>query len=137
MSPRLVRALRGVSHVVVLLASIVWSCSAKVYAETDDAFFESKIHPLLTERCLECHSAETGKTQGGLALDTRLGWEKGGDSGAVIVPGNVDASSLIQAVLYGDGLQMPPEEGRDQRDTGKRRDKPDWSWECKSPTKKI
>ena len=106
----LIGSLHAVGYVLVVLIGIGWSCSAKVCAETDDAFFESKIRPLLTERCLQCHSAEKGKTQGGLALDSKLGWEKGGDSGTAIVPGNVDESLLIQAVLYGDGLQMPPEE---------------------------
>jgi hypothetical protein len=94
----LIGSLHAVGYVLVVLIGIGWSCSAKVYAETDDAFFESKIRPLLTDRCLQCHSAEKGKTQGGLALDSKLGWEKGGDSGTAIVPGNVDESLLIQAV---------------------------------------
>ena len=94
-----------------MLWCVVASCPAPVLAETDEEFFESKIRPLLTERCLGCHSAEKGKTQGGLALDTRRGWEKGGGSGTAILPANVDGSLLIQAVLYGQGgPQMPPED---------------------------
>ncbi|MEN9556270.1 MAG: hypothetical protein RLZZ232_2556 [Planctomycetota bacterium] len=78
-------------------------------AAADERFFETSIRPLLTERCLGCHSAATGKTQGGLALDTKSGWQKGGDSGPTIVPGDVDRSLLIRAVLYhDDGPQMPP-----------------------------
>ena len=43
-------------------------------------------------------------------LDSRAGWEVGGDSGPAIVPGNADASRLIRAVRYVDAdLQMPPE----------------------------
>jgi mono/diheme cytochrome c family protein len=72
-------------------------------------FFEGKIRPLLAAHCLKCHSAAEGKTKGGLALDTRDGTLKGGDSGPAVVPGNPDKSSLIRAVRYTDSnLQMPP-----------------------------
>ncbi|MFM8286956.1 MAG: c-type cytochrome domain-containing protein, partial [Planctomycetaceae bacterium] len=50
-------------------------------------FFEQKIRPLLVGRCQGCHSSVTGKTSGGLALDTRQGWATGGDGGPAIVPG--------------------------------------------------
>ncbi|MBK8039572.1 MAG: PSD1 domain-containing protein [Verrucomicrobiaceae bacterium] len=74
----------------------------------DHGFFESKVRPVLVEHCYECHSRE--KTKGGLALDTKQGWEKGGDSGPVIVPGKPEESLLIKAVRYHDkDLAMPPE----------------------------
>ncbi|MBI5799902.1 MAG: PSD1 domain-containing protein [Verrucomicrobia bacterium] len=73
------------------------------------AFFENKIRPILAGHCLKCHSTAEGKTKGGLALDTREGTLKGGDSGPAVVPGNPDKSSLIRAVRYTDpDLQMPP-----------------------------
>lgn len=72
------------------------------------AFFESKVRPILVERCYECHSMET-KTKGGLALDSRSGWEKGGDTGPAIVPGQPADSLLIKAISYTDpDLTMPP-----------------------------
>jgi hypothetical protein len=77
-------------------------------AVTDADFFEKKIRPLLAERCLECHSPEK-KVKGGLRLDSREGWQTGGDSGAAIVPGKPDDSLLIKAVRYRDkDLTMPP-----------------------------
>ncbi len=82
-------------------------------AAADDKleFFESKVRPLLVSRCYKCHSADKGKTHGGLALDSREGWQKGGDSGPPIVPEKPDESLLIQAVRYvDDGPQMPPDE---------------------------
>src|SRR5436309_5507794 len=52
------------------------------------AFFEKKIRPVLVTECYGCHSSEkVKKVRGGLALDTREGTRKGGDSGPVIVPG--------------------------------------------------
>jgi hypothetical protein len=84
---------------------------AHVLAESDSDFFETRIRPLLLAKCDGCHSTTKGKTSGGLALDTRDGWQKGGDSGAVIVPGKPDESALIRAVKYLDSdLQMPPKE---------------------------
>jgi hypothetical protein len=81
-------------------------------AAADDAgvaFFEKRIRPLLIERCYECHSTEKGKSKGGLLLDSRAAWSKGGDSGPAIVPGNPDQSLLIRAVRWLDeDTQMPP-----------------------------
>ncbi len=72
------------------------------------AFFESKVRPVLAQHCYECHSAEAKKVKGGLLLDTRAGWEKGGDTGPAIIPGEPDKSLLIQAVRHADDdLKMP------------------------------
>lgn len=71
-------------------------------------FFETKIRPVLADNCYKCHSTQAEKVKGGLLLDSREGLLKGGDSGAVIVPGNPDGSLLIKAVRYTDpDLQMP------------------------------
>jgi hypothetical protein len=76
-------------------------------AADDLDFFEKKVRPILVERCLECHSSEK-KIKGGLALDSRAGWEAGGDAGPAIVPGKPDESLLVKAVRYTDpDLQMP------------------------------
>ena len=72
-------------------------------------FFEKRIRPLLEDRCYDCHSTEAGKAKGGLKLDTREGWAKGGESGPAIVPGKPDDSLLITGVRYWDkSFQMPP-----------------------------
>jgi mono/diheme cytochrome c family protein len=74
----------------------------------DEAFFERHIRPALIEHCQECHSSDT-EASGGLALDSRGGWETGGDLGPSIIPGDPDASLLIRAIGYDDpDLQMPP-----------------------------
>jgi len=72
-------------------------------------FFESKVRPVLVENCYKCHSAGAEKIKGGLTLDTRDGWLKGGDSGPAIVPGKPADSLLVKAIRYADkDLQMPP-----------------------------
>ena len=67
----------------------------------DTGFFEAKVLPILEERCFECHSHGT-KIKGGLALDSRSGWEAGGDNGPAIKPGHLEASLVIKAVRYED-----------------------------------
>ncbi|MBX9791223.1 MAG: PSD1 and planctomycete cytochrome C domain-containing protein [Pirellulales bacterium] len=95
----------------VLGGLIGWAPSLAL-AEDDSQHFEKHVRPILVDRCEACHSGAKGKTSGGLALDTRDGWVKGGDSGPPIVPGKPDESLLIQAVRYhDDGPQMPPDEG--------------------------
>ncbi|GAC1467092.1 MAG: PSD1 and planctomycete cytochrome C domain-containing protein [Isosphaeraceae bacterium] len=69
-------------------------------------FFESKIRPLLVEKCLSCHGTE--KQKGGLRLDSREAVLKGGDSGPALVPGDLEGSLLIEAVRYQGEPQMPP-----------------------------
>lgn len=72
-------------------------------------FFEKHVRPVLEERCLSCHSSTLAKPKGGLALDTREGWQRGAALGAAIVPGDPDASPLVRAIRYDDfELQMPP-----------------------------
>ncbi|MEY3141845.1 MAG: hypothetical protein RLY21_338 [Planctomycetota bacterium] len=72
-------------------------------------FFESKIRPILIANCYGCHSVSSGKSKGGLRLDTRDGMLKGGDSGPSVVPGDVDSSLLIRAIRYLDSdYEMPP-----------------------------
>lgn len=72
--------------------------------------FEKKIRPLLVTQCYECHAADAKEIKGGLAVDTRAGLRKGGDSGPAVVPGDVKASLLIAAIRHEDGLEMPPKQ---------------------------
>src|SRR5579862_2812350 len=102
-----------------LIAGLVvgWSRlgAAQEGAASGTEFFERKIRPVLAERCLGCHSAGAKKQKGGLALDTREGLLKGGDSGPALVPGEVEKSLLVKAIRYADPeLRMPPpkEKGR-------------------------
>src|SRR5688572_4258934 len=59
------------------------SAEAAPLDSNQQAFFETKIRPVLAEQCYECHNAQ--KHKGGLALDSRVAWEQGGDSGPVII----------------------------------------------------
>src|SRR5262245_61135779 len=77
-------------------------------AQTGHQFFESKVRPILVNRCGQCHGEK--KQTAGLQLTTRAGALKGGDGGTVIVPGDAARSRLIQAVRRNGELKMPPNE---------------------------
>lgn len=95
------------SAYALLILSVLTLASA---ANAGDDFFESKIRPVLIKNCYGCHSTESGKSKGGLQLDTRDGIRTGGDSGPAVVPGDVEQSLLIQAIRWGDPeTGMPPE----------------------------
>ena len=84
--------------------------SASLHAATPEQveFFESRIRPILAQECYECHSEAT-KQKGGLVLDSRPGWQKGGDSGDVLKPGD-PANSLLMTSIRHEGeedLHMP------------------------------
>ena len=69
--------------------------------------FEAKVRPVLIQHCTKCHGAE--KQKGGLRLDTKAGWQAGGDTGPTLVPGKPAESLLIKALRGADGVaQMPP-----------------------------
>src|SRR5438876_427178 len=70
-------------------------------------FFETKIRPLLHDRCSKCHGPQ--KQQNGLRLDSAAALRAGGDSGPAVVPGKPEESLLIRAVNH-DELKMPPKE---------------------------
>lgn len=74
------------------------------------AFYEQHIRPLLIKHCYECHSEKMEEQQGGLLLDRKSSWMKGGTSGKAIIPGNPNGSLIIKAVQYGnEDYQMPPD----------------------------
>ncbi|MFM8273609.1 MAG: PSD1 and planctomycete cytochrome C domain-containing protein [Gemmata sp.] len=76
------------------------------------AFFEKKIRPVLVEHCYECHSAESKKVKGGLTLDTRDGFRRGGDSGPAIIPGGPARSPLMLALTSKNKDQAMPPKGK-------------------------
>lgn len=76
----------------------------------DATFFETKIQPILSQKCYSCHSHTADRVKAGLMLDSRSGLLQGGNSGPAVVPGNPDDSLLIQAIRYThEDLRMPPQ----------------------------
>ena len=76
-------------------------------AQEPGEFFESRVRPVLSKNCFSCH---TSSKLGGLQLDSRDHLLQGGNSGPAIVPGQPEASLLIQAVRRShERFKMPPQ----------------------------
>jgi hypothetical protein len=77
-------------------------------AQHDSDFFETRVRPLLAEKCYPCHTASE---MGNLRLDSKERLLKGGKSGPAVVPGDPEKSLLVQAITgRHERLKMPPNE---------------------------
>ena len=98
--------MRLVARSLVLQAATALALLAQSATGSLDAdFFETKIRPLFAQNCYACH---TETRMGGLQLDSREHFLKGGKSGPIAVPGNPDASLLVRALRYDANPKMPP-----------------------------
>ncbi len=74
----------------------------------DEAFFETKIRPVLSGVCVRCHGAD--KKSGGLRLDSRQAVMRGGNAGRIIDRDDPNESLIIQVMRReGDLKPMPPD----------------------------
>lgn len=89
-----------------LLTSLAWITAESPALGDEFEFFESKIRPALHTHCLECH--HQSKKGGGLALDSRAGWQLGGDSGPSVDLKTPQNSLLLRVLKHLEpGLEMP------------------------------
>lgn len=96
--------------VIAMLSTLLVSPRLAIAAPPDSVdFFEQRIRPVLVEHCYACHADDTDQ-EGGLSLETKSGWQVGGDSGPAIVPGDSTASRLMRVISDQDPeLEMPPD----------------------------
>ncbi|MCY2960997.1 MAG: PSD1 and planctomycete cytochrome C domain-containing protein [Planctomycetota bacterium] len=67
------------------------------------------VRPILSDRCFTCHGPDPGKRQAGLRLDTFEGATAPRKTGAAIVPGDPEASLVLERVHAADlDERMPP-----------------------------
>ncbi len=97
---------RGCLRLFFLVGIALFSWHNALSAQPDFDFFEQHIRPVLVAECVECHGAE--KHKAGLRLDSRAGWQKGGESGAALKPGHPEESLLLQTIRHEiPDLKMP------------------------------
>lgn len=89
-------------------AMVLWSLASTVSAAEplpETIEFNRHIQPILSDNCFFCHGPDAGQRQADLRLDVR---DEAIDGGA-IVPGEPEASALIERIFSDDAdLQMPP-----------------------------
>jgi mono/diheme cytochrome c family protein len=71
--------------------------------------FNLDIRPILEGRCAQCHAR--GKHKGGLSLETREAFLKGGNSGTVVIPGNSAESYVVKTIAGLDAEMLMPLKG--------------------------
>jgi Protein of unknown function (DUF1553)/Protein of unknown function (DUF1549)/Planctomycete cytochrome C len=124
-SDRLVRSRRalarfglgaGAALVLTALASgaPAQNSAAAPNAE-QEAFFESKVRPLLVARCFRCHGEKEQKN--GLRLDLADGVLGKTPDEAVVKPGHPESSRLMEVIGYKDDPKMPPDGKLSDADT--------------------
>ncbi len=71
--------------------------------------FMTQVKPVLENQCVRCHNGE--KSKGGLRLDTKEGFLKGGENGPVVVRGDLEKSELVRRIKLPRGHEdlMPQE----------------------------
>lgn len=79
---------------------------AALARDRPERFFDSRVAPILTKRCLGCHNEDL--KNGEISFLDRESLLKGGRRGPAIVPGKPKQSVLIESLRHEGDLQMPP-----------------------------
>jgi Planctomycete cytochrome C len=74
--------------------------------DREERFFDQRVAPILTKRCLSCHNQEL--KNGGVSFLDRDSLLQGGARGPAVVPGNPEKSFLLDALRHDGEIQMPP-----------------------------
>lgn len=107
------RSSKLILHVAFLAISLVTTGHLSLADDSKEAFFETRVRPVLINQCFECHGRSDPK--GGLRVDSRDALLRGGESGPAIVVGDADASLLVRALRHtDDNIQMPPKSKLDK-----------------------
>jgi hypothetical protein len=72
----------------------------------DARYFDARVAPILTRRCLGCHNQEL--KNGGISFLDRDSLIRGGSRGPAIVPGKPRESVLLDVLRHDGEIQMPP-----------------------------
>ncbi|MGD9722142.1 MAG: c-type cytochrome domain-containing protein [Pirellulales bacterium] len=92
-------------------AALLLACVAPAMAEeappaAAKITYDEHVQPIFREHCFSCHNADTKKSD--LSVASFAGLTAGGASGAVIEPGDPDASRLWALVSHAEEPKMPP-----------------------------
>ncbi|HZN36517.1 MAG TPA: c-type cytochrome domain-containing protein, partial [Pirellulaceae bacterium] len=92
---------------VCIFIGVLVAAAAAVRGAESDVDFLRDVKPIFSQRCFRCHSSL--EQESNLRLDSVPAILKGGDGGAVVVPGKGGESRLLAAVRRTGELKMPPE----------------------------
>ena len=100
---------KSLNSAVLVLAMNLTVATGAVAAPVDEHFFETRIRPVLIDKCFKCHGSEKASSE--FRVDSRDALLKGGEIGPAVVPGKSAESLLLQAIdPANEDLQMPPDD---------------------------
>lgn len=95
---------------MVLIGGLLCSGSISPLVRGDDIHFSRDIKPIFQARCYGCH--QPAKAGGGYIMSRADTLHQGGESEqAAIVPGDPDASYLVEQITAEDGVAAMPQDG--------------------------
>ncbi|MCA9064050.1 MAG: PSD1 domain-containing protein [Planctomycetaceae bacterium] len=99
-----------------IFCAIAGCALLSVSAVADEISFATEIRPILSDKCFKCHGPDENKREAGLRLDDEASVKQMLESGSTaVVPGNLEASTLIQRIHSTDpDLRMPPHDADKQ-----------------------
>ncbi|MBT6498026.1 MAG: hypothetical protein HOL01_26225 [Planctomycetaceae bacterium] len=100
--------LRNVFKIFATSATLCAIGSVTIAADAPAVDFRKQVAPIFTKYCTGCHSADDANGELNLASHTAL--MRGGENGAVIVPGKPEKSRLILSLEKKIEPFMPPED---------------------------
>lgn len=95
----------GVAKLILAVLCAGGAAASALRADEATDTFRQQIQPLFARHCLRCHGTAPRKAE--LNLSDLAGVLRGGESGAVVVPGRPDDSPLFRLISAGD---MPPDQ---------------------------
>jgi len=102
-----VKRLAGLSSAVLCsLAALTVAAVAADRPDRDARFFDARVAPILTRRCLGCHNEHL--KNGGISFLDRDSLLTGAFHGPVIVPGKPELGLMMEVLRHDGEIQMPP-----------------------------
>jgi hypothetical protein len=91
---------------LVILWCVAFAAPAADQASDAARYFDTRVAPILTRRCLGCHNEEL--KNGNISFLDRDSLIRGGSRGPAIVPGKPQESVLMEVLRHDGEIQMPP-----------------------------
>jgi hypothetical protein len=92
--------------VVCGLAALAVPAGAADRPDGETRFFDARVAPILTRRCLGCHNQQLKNAE--ISFLDRDSLLKGGSRGPAIVPGKPELSVMVELLRRDGEIQMPP-----------------------------
>jgi WD40 repeat protein len=109
-------AIAGAVGYLLLAAAILFPMAAPAADESKPAdgaaktTYDEHVRAIFREHCFTCHNQDAKKSD--LALDSFAGVTRGGSTGQVVEPGNLESSRLWALVSHTEEPHMPPEQDK-------------------------